>query len=366
MTNNGNDVHRALGKLQSRVEDIAENIAKPKPKGFFERLESLSPLITGVLIAGVGTFATYQYKTTQTKLAALEALDKYRAYLTSDDAQERAFGYEAFVALGEEEFVARLIGVRGDVAGETVLQVLAESGKDVAVRDAARKSLLNLPQERRIMRIVNILESGTPNPDYSRVTILPGDPGHLTYGAVAVNLASGDLYSLVKAYVSTPEAAYHLQLKPYLARLEAKDLTLDHDQEFREALRLAGHDPVMQRVQDEAFRRLYFEPAYRSALAIGIKSLLGIAVVYDSRVHGSWRRFRDKTSEEIGGTPLDGIDERRWIKAYLKVRAEWLRNHNIPVVRRTAYRPEAFLELAEKGNWDLLPPLDIRGQVIAD
>lgn len=356
--------HFALKRVEDRIDALARKNESPKRKSPLEWLNSLSTLISGVLIAGVGTFATMQYNTTQTTLAQLEALDKYRAYLAADNPQERLFGYEAFVALGQEEFVARLIGIRRDSAGEPVLLDLVESGKDSAVREAARDSLLSLPQERRLIRIVNIFETGRPESSYDSVRTLPGDPAILAYGFPQVTLSSGNLALLIYNYISNPEARYRIQLEPYLSRLKSVDPSLADDKSLHNILGRAGADPIMRQIQDEFFRRTYFEPAFRNAQQIGIKSLLGIATVYDSFLHGGWPRIRDRTTDELGGTPLDGIDEKRWIKTYLRKRIEWLENHSIQILRRVIYRPEALLKLAEDDNWELIPPFDIRGIVI--
>ncbi len=77
--------------------------------------------------------------------------------------------------------------------------------------------------------------------------------------------------------------------------LEDKDLSLDKDFAFRNLLREAGDDPIMQSVQDEFFDRAYWVPAIKSCEYIGVESALGTAVVYDSRIHGSWHRRRDET-----------------------------------------------------------------------
>ena len=55
-------------------------------------------------------------------------------------------------------------------------------------------------QKRVSQAIVNIFETGKPGGKYGKVTLLPGDPGHLTYGRSQTTLASGNLYLLIKAY----------------------------------------------------------------------------------------------------------------------------------------------------------------------
>ena len=219
--------------------------------------------------------------------------------------------------------------------------------------------MLNDVQKKTAQAIVNIFETGRAAGDYGQVTLLAGDSGHLTYGRSQTTLASGNLYLLIKAYVAAPGAACAAALSPYLPRLEDIDLGLDHDAAFRALLREAGGDPVMHDVQDGFFDRVYWQPAIRSADFIGVTTPLGTAVVYDSRIHGSWHRIRDRT---IGQHErITDIGEQPWIEHYVAVRREWLANHSNTLLRKTVYRMDAFNRLIESDAWNLGLPLHVRG-----
>ncbi|HKO03319.1 MAG TPA: chitosanase, partial [Candidatus Acidoferrales bacterium] len=146
-------------------------------------------------------------------------------------------------------------------------------------------------QKRTIQAIVNVFETGKPAGDYTNVTLLPGDAGHLTYGRSQTTLASGNLWRLVELYCAAAEGETAAELRAFLPRLEARDFTLDGDTRFRTLLREAGSDGVMCCVQDEFFDRAYWEPALVAARGVGISSALGTGVVYDSFIHGAWRRL---------------------------------------------------------------------------
>jgi chitosanase len=207
--------------------------------------------------------------------------------------------------------------------------------------------------------IVNIFETGRAQGDYGKVTLLAGDTGHLTYGRSQTTLASGNLYLLIKAYVAAPGAACAAALSPYLPRIEDIDLGLDRDMAFRALLQDAGGDPVMHDVQDGFFDRVYWQPAIRSADFIGVTTPLGTAVVYDSRIHGSWHRMRDRTVERHG--KLTDSGEQPWIGRYVTVRRDWLANHSNTLLRKTVYRMDAFRRLIESDAWNLDLPLHVRG-----
>jgi len=214
-------------------------------------------------------------------------------------------------------------------------------------------------QKQTAKAIVNIFETGRVLGDYSQVTLLAGDSGHLTYGRSQTTLGSGNLHLLIKAYTGAPEAAFAEQLSPFLARLEERDFRLDHDTAFRMLLQDAGGDPVMRAVQDEFFDRVYWNPSETAAKALGIATALGGGVVYDSTVHGSWRFMRDRTRDRHGDP--SSLGEKKWLKAYVSERDAWLRNHPNRLLRKTVYRMEEFAKLIKANKWALPLPLRVRG-----
>ena len=214
-------------------------------------------------------------------------------------------------------------------------------------------------QKRAAQAIVNIFETSEPQGDYGKVTVMKGDSGHLTYGRSQTTLTSGNLYLLIKAYCEAPDADFADNLEHYLSRLLRKDTTLDSDTALRTLLTKAGDDPVMQEVQDQFFDRVYWEPRVIAAENLGMTTALGIAVVYDSIVHGSWRAMRDKTLTDYG--TVKQLGERNWIAQYIGVRRQWLTTHKTVLLRKTVYRMDALFDLIQINNWDLSMPFYVRG-----
>lgn len=217
-------------------------------------------------------------------------------------------------------------------------------------------------QKKTAQAIVNIFETGRVRGEYGRVTLIPGDSGHLTYGRSQTTLASGNLHLLIKAYCEAPGAALASGLRRYLPKLAACDIALDHDMRLQTLLEEAGQDPVMREVQDAFFDRVYWEPSARSASAVGVASALGVSVVYDSHIHGAWRIVRALTDERHA--PAGTIGERVWIEHYVAERRHWLATHPKPVLHATVYRMDAFRGLIGEARWDLSLPLRVRGVVI--
>lgn len=219
-------------------------------------------------------------------------------------------------------------------------------------------------QKRSVQAIVNVFETGSAIGDYGKLTLLLGDPGHLTYGRSQTTLASGNLYLLVKDYVAQPGALHGPALDPFLDALSAPDLSLDHDMTFRGLLQAAGSDPIMRQVQDSFFDRIYWSPARRAAESMGVETPLGYAVVYDSHIHGSWSRMRQRTDENHG--TLRTIGETVWIPHYVEERRNWLATHSITILHNTVYRMDAFRRLISDGRWTLTLPFTIRGTLISE
>lgn len=56
----------------------------------------------------------------------LDSLDKFRPYVISEDPEERIFGYETYVKLGESDFVIKLVAVKNDIAGVNALTTIGD------------------------------------------------------------------------------------------------------------------------------------------------------------------------------------------------------------------------------------------------
>jgi chitosanase len=145
-----------------------------------------------------------------------------------------------------------------------------------------------------------------------------------------------------------------------LPQLQACDVELDRDVVLHNVLRASADDPVMREIQDEFFDEVYFEPAARAADRFGITQPLGVAVVYDGKVHGSW----DKIRARVEGTPADR-GEQVWIRDYVAARRAWLAGSSRSDLRATVYRMDAFNRLIEQGMWSLELPLIVRGAEIS-
>ena len=218
-------------------------------------------------------------------------------------------------------------------------------------------------QKRTAQAIVNLFETGKALGDYGQVTLLAGDTGQLTYGRSQTTLASGNLALLITSYCEATGAENAAALSPYLPALTAKDPSLNQDMTFRGLLHTAGADPVMQSCQDAFFDQGYWDPAVTSAQSLGLDLGLSVAVVYDSKVHGSWNAIRDRT---LATNPNPSADQKTWIAAYVANRRDWMANNANALLQKCVYRMDAFNALIAEGAWDLQLPLTVRGVVLTE
>ena len=110
--------------------------------------------------------------------------------------------------------------------------------------------MLTTTQQKTAEGIVNLFETSEVLGDYSQVTVLEGDTGHLTFGRSQTTLGSGNLHALLKRYCANVGARFGSRLAPFLPQLEARDAALDSDRKLRNVLRATADDPVMRDTQD--------------------------------------------------------------------------------------------------------------------
>lgn len=257
-----------------------------------------------------------------------------------------------------DQMVSEYKALRARLADAT--KEAAESGKRVAEKLERIESALSLDQINRVRAMINIFEFGAANPDYAR-SVVVGPEGVQFAGEAGKKLAE-----LLNDYRSRPNARFGAELGKYLPRPVAKESAAQNDGELASLLKRAAADPEMVNSINDMFSKWSFVPAVQEAKSLGIRSALGIATVLDSRVHGGWASLRDRTTSKLGGTPITGISERTWIREYLTIRREWLANHARQDLRAVASRPQALLSLADKNNWELVPPIIIQGHSTDD
>jgi chitosanase len=137
---------------------------------------------------------------------------------------------------------------------------------------------------------------------------------------------------------------------------------------FAAAWIAAARDSRFRTAQDDIEDRLYFIPAMSRADALHLATPLARAEVYDAIIqHGEGDdadglpALLAKTAKRVNGTPASGVDEKRWLDAFLTVRRADLA-HASDASTRAAWaesvsRVDAVRAVAKGGNYDLHGPI---------
>lgn len=169
--------------------------------------------------------------------------------------------------------------------------------------------------------ITGVFEGGKPG------TLNLYDRGIISYGKHQATLASGTLYPILKRYSELSSSPTAASMARFLDRVQRRDESLREDQEFIRLLRAAANEPEMNRAQDEEFARQYWAPAKRTAASFNIKSALGHAILYDTRIQGGMDQVLKRTQVKLGGKvgdPVDGteITEQRFLRVFMDERIQ--------------------------------------------
>ena len=146
-----------------------------KTKDIWDKIASITPLLLGVAVTGVAVLFTQIYNYRQLQLNQITALANLRPLLTSDKPAEREFGYDSFVALGYENIAIRIIQLKKDESGRSVLTELKKSAPP-QTQSQATEALKTLDQARKL---VHIFEFGNATADEDPATLNAYNSGAL-------------------------------------------------------------------------------------------------------------------------------------------------------------------------------------------
>lgn len=213
--------------------------------------------------------------------------------------------------------------------------------------------------KQRILSVVNIFETGTPDGNYADISIFndgKGNTRQITFGR-SQTTEQGNLKELVQAYIAN-KGMFSNDFRPYVDKIGSVPLV--DDKAFIGLLkRSAEEDEVMIKTQDAFFDKVYFQPAFKFFVDNGFSLPLSMLVIYDSYIHsGSVLDFLRKRFPE--SPPVRGGDEKAWIKAYVNARHEWLSGKGNPL-NKTIYRTQVFMTAMAAGDWMLGSPLVANG-----
>jgi hypothetical protein len=219
------------------------------------------------------------------------------------------------------------------------------------------------------LAIVHVFETSKPFGDYSAVAVL-NDGAGISYGINQFTHKSGSLAAVIERYIelaqyneNQTDLAYLVNFLPSL-RQKVRIDELSKNTVLKSTLRDLGSDPFMRQAQNEIAFERYLRPAIAACEGSHFTQPLSLAVIYDSINHGSWEKIRDRVVIDRTGYPSNEAFERAWITEYVHDRDAWLAS--VPRLNSTRYRTRLFLNLIERGNWQITLPLRVQGVTLTD
>lgn len=210
-------------------------------------------------------------------------------------------------------------------------------------------------------KIIAVFEndSQSPNMDYSTIYIYadgPNEKRQITLGQGITEY--GNLQKLIQIYINDG-GEFADKFSPYVDKIGKSPLA--DNKEFRALLvKASKEDSIFRAAEDKIFEDKYYTPAFKFFETGGFTRALSLAVILDSYIHsGSIPDFlRSRFPAKL---PSKGGSESEWISQYLNVRRAWLAGHSRKILRGTVYRPDFFISLLNKKNYDLNLPFSVNG-----
>ncbi len=217
--------------------------------------------------------------------------------------------------------------------------------------------------------LVSEFENSRPTPQYCYVAAL-GDGRGYTVGRAGFTSATGDLLEVVRRYAAAEPGS---RLARYLPRLRELARTESPSLRGLEGLpaawRASCRDPRQRAAQDAIVDREYLQPAVRTWRALGLRTPLSLAALYDAEIEHGGGSDPDgvpalvrRTLQRAGTVAHAG--EQAWLTAFLAVRradllhpadtatqAEWAQSVD---------RVDVWSYLLRTGQWTLRPPVVVR------
>ena len=217
-------------------------------------------------------------------------------------------------------------------------------------------------------KVVSIFENSTPLIQYAFIANLNDGRGY-TAGRAGFTSGTGDLLEVVKAYQILASDNVLVKYLPALLLVNGS-ASVAGLEGLPQDWALAAGDARFIAAQDSVNERLYRQPARRLATTLGATFPLSRLAIYEAGIqHGygedfdSVNRIAERASAAAAGTPAKGIDEKKWLQAFLSERRKDLLN---PADKATAAawaasvsRAYAIQNIFESANFKLELPITI-------
>jgi len=204
-----------------------------------------------------------------------------------------------------------------------------------------------------IVKFLNCFEQGAPQFKHDAVDVLkdgvfPGSSARVAQVTISYGLTQNShLPEFLADYVAL-KSKYSEAFRPYLSKIKVQGL--GSDAKFISLLKAAAReDTKYTKLLEDYFYKYYFSRGLAWFTANGFKTPLGLAITEDSFLHSGG--MLDFLRAKFPAVPKNG--DEIYFKQYITVRRDWLKNHSDHTLRKLWTRPQFYLDLVNKGDWNL-------------
>jgi S1-C subfamily serine protease len=236
-------IEKRLEALERESLDLKQKLIKP-PKDRWDKLAAISTLISGIVVALIGFYATSVYNRRQKEaedhrkdqeltISQVQTVEKFIPHLSSANEAIKAAALSTIAALGNDELAVKLARIFGGSGSTIALASIAATARPSTVA-AAHRALGDLLEYLK-SRVVALLDSGTRRASGFVISEsgLIVTTAHAVDGLLAdrlrVQLPNGQLQAVKQVVVDHERdlALLSTQFSGPLATLEFSDLTLE-------------------------------------------------------------------------------------------------------------------------------------------
>jgi chitosanase len=234
---------------------------------------------------------------------------------------------------------------------------------------------LTTTQKTRAEALTSLFENGTPVVQYDYAENLHDGRG-ITVGRAGFTTGTEDAQLVVERYTKlipqNPLARFLPRLQqiskaPENSAARASTVGLVG---FAAAWKLAAKDARFKAAQDAEVNATYYVPSQRLADKLGLQTPLARGQLYDAIIqHGEGTdpdglpALINRANKAAGGSPAQGVDEKKWFSAFLSQRRKDL-EHSFNTSSRKEWadsvdRVGVYEDLVRVGNWQLNGPIKV-------
>ena len=220
--------------------------------------------------------------------------------------------------------------------------------------------------KRVIQQFTSIFENSTPELQYGYVENIKDGRG-FTFGMAGFCSGTYDGTEFLKEYQRLKPDNALVKFIPVFERIDAGPHDADgksadtHGLEaFPKAFAGCAGDPVFRQSQQNVADRMYWTPSQDKAREIGAKYAITRGELYDAYINHGDDQVADmikKVNRTLHGTPQSGVDEKKWLAEFLKVRLAVLKAD--PTWSEAVDRIAVYQKLLADGNVDLALPIKL-------